>query len=569
MSTGSQSATRFPSWWRHCRHALLLLPWVALAQAAAAQPAAIDPRASSRVDAVFERWSQPDSPGCAVGVGRDGRELLTRAYGLANLEYGVPLTAESIFESGSVAKQFTAAAIGLLVLDGKLAVTDPARKYVPELPEFADGITIQHLLTHTSGLRSQWPLLTLAGRPPGEAVHTIDEILDLVSRQRRLNFAPGDHYLYNNTAFTLLGVIVARVSGLSFQAFCDQRLFKPLGMLATQWRVDHRQVVKGRATAYRQRRDQRFETYMSITDVVGNGGLLTTVGDLLRWNANLDDPVVGGRALVDWLEARGRLNDGTENEYARGLVVTAYKGLREVGHGGSTAGYQTYLARFPEARLSVAVLCNTTGTNPSAMAHQVADAFLGDRLRETPAPTAADVPRDALRALAGLYRDPDSGARLEIVATDEGLRAQGPSGPRLTALDGTRFTGPGRVTYTFERTDARGADALRVVEDTGNTRPTTWHRVERATPSAESLAEYAGTYRSAELDVAYRIVSERGGLWVRFRGDAPRELTPADRDAFVTGGYVLQFTRAANGVVDGFAVYAGRVWHLRFDRASP
>ena len=376
-------ASRSP---RHARRLLFRGPAAVLALLiagpAAAQTATMAPDASARVDAVFEGMAQPERPGCAVGVSRDGTTVLTRAYGLANLEYGVPLTPASIFESGSVAKQFTAAAIGLLVLDGKLAVTDPARKYVPELPECAAGITIQHLLTHTGGLRSQWPLLTIAGRPPGEAVHTIGEILDLVSRQRRLNFEPGEHYLYNNTAYTLLGVIVARVSGQSFQDFCHERLFAPLGMTSTQWRVDHRQVVKGRATAYRQSRDRGVQTFMSITDVVGNGGLLTTVGDLLRWNANLDDPTVGGRALVDWLETRGRLNDGTENEYARGLTVTTYKGLREVSHGGSTAGYQTFLARFPDARLSVAVLCNTTGANPSALAHRVGDVFHGDRLRE-------------------------------------------------------------------------------------------------------------------------------------------------------------------------------------------
>lgn len=542
----------------------LLMAWPV-----AAQTPALAPDASARVDKVFEGVAQPDRPGCAVGVSRDGTTVLTRAYGLANLEYGVPLTPASIFESGSVAKQFTAAAIGLLVLDGKLAVTDPARKHVPELPEFAAGITIQHLLTHTSGLRSQWPLLSIAGRPPGEAVHTIDEILDLVSRQRRLNFEPGEHYLYNNTAFTLLGVIVARVSGQSFQDFSHQRLFAPLGMTSTQWRVDHRQVVKGRATAYRQSRDKGAQTFMSITDVVGNGGLLTTVDDLLRWNANLDDPKVGGRALVDWLETRGRLNDGTENEYARGLTVTTYKGVREVSHGGSTAGYQTFLARFPDARVSVAVLCNTTGTNPSALAHQVADVFLGDRLREPTPAAAVDLPDTVLKERAGLYRDQASGALLEIAIAADGLHAYGATGPKLLALDANRFVTSGRATYTFEPvTDGSGRTG-RVIESFGNTRPTAWHRVEPVVPGSESLGAYAGRYWSPELEVAYTIKAEHGKLWLRFRGDAPREMTPADRDGFVAGNNVVRFTRGAAGEVDGFTVYAGRVWHLRFDRVTP
>lgn len=519
---------------------------------------------SQKVDTVFEQWTRPASPGCAVGLSGPAVGSMVKAYGLANLEFDVPITPDSIFESGSVAKQFTAAAIGLLVLDGKLAVTDPARKYVPELPAFASGVTIQHLLTHTGGLREQWPLLTMAGRPPTEAVHTIDEILDLTSRQRRPNFAPGEHYLYNNTAFTLLGVIVSRVSGQSLQAFSDARLFKPLGMSSTRWREDHRQVVPGRTTAYRKTREGRFETLMSITNVTGNGGLLTTVGDLLKWNANLDAPRVGGRALVEWLETRGRLNDGFENEYARGLTVTSYKGLREVSHGGSTAGYQTFLARFPEARVSVAVLCNTTGTNPDAMAHAVADVALAGRTRDdTPRPTTT-VAEGVLRARTGLYRDPVSGALLEIVLGKDGLHLQRDTGPRLLALDGTRFAAPGRAEYAFE--PAAGGSPARFIESPGHTHPTTWVRVDRVAPSVEALAAYVGRYTSAELEVSYRLSLQNGKLVMRHHGDTPRVLDPADTDAFMTTEGVVRFTRDTAGRIDGFTIYLGRVWHLRFDR---
>ncbi len=539
-----------------------------VAAGAWAQAPGADSVVSGQVDQVFQRWTQPGSPGCAVGVARGDSPVLTRAYGLANLEFDARLTPASVFESGSVAKQFTAAAVGLLVLDGKLAVTDPARKYVPELPAFASGITIQHLLTHTSGLRSQWPLLSIAGRPPGEAVHTIDEILDLVSRQQRLNFAPGEYYLYNNTAFTLLGVIVSRVSGQSLQAFSDERLFKPLGMTSTRWRENHRQVVKGRATAYRQARDGSFETYMSITNVIGNGGLLTTVEDLLRWNANLDSPRVGGRALVDWLETRGRLNDGFENEYARGITVTSYKGLREVSHGGSTAGYQTFLARFPTERLSVAVLCNTTGTNPGAMAHQVADLFLAGRLREEPALTPVSVPEDVLRERAGLYRNPASGALMPLVLAKDGLHAFATSTPALVPRGPDEFATPGRTTYRFEQVSTNGTTTLRLIEAPGNTRPTTWHKVDPVTPTPEALKEYEGRFTSPELEVTYRLYVDAGKLWLRLHGESPEELKPADRDAFESDGNVVRFTRDAAGRVDGFTVYAGRVWHLRFDRET-
>ena len=532
-----------------------------------AQPAVMaPPDMAQSVDKVFERWARPGSPGCAVGVSQQGAPTLMKAYGHANLELGVAITPESIFESGSVAKQFTAAAIGLLVLDGKLAVTDKVRKYVPELPAFASEVTIQHLLTHTSGLREQWPLLSLAGRPPTEAVHTIDEILDLTSRQRRPNFAPGEHYLYNNTAFTLLSVIVSRVSGQSFQAFSDARLFKPIGMRSTSWRENHRAIVQGRTTAYRQTGDGRFETLMSITNVIGNGGLLTTVGDLLQWNANLDDPKVGGRALVEWLETRGRLNDGFENDYARGLTVTRYKGLREVSHGGSTAGYQTFLTRFPDARVSVAVLCNTTGTNPGGMAHQVADLVLAGRLREEQPVPSAKAGSEGLAGHAGLYRNPASGALLDVIMTKDGLRLQRDTGPRLLSLGGSRFTTEGGGEYVFET--GAGDGPPRLVEKPGNTHPSTWVKVERATPSAEALSEYAGRYTSLELEVSYHAALRNGKLTLRYHGDTPLVLEPADRDSFLFEDGVVRFTRDGAKRVDGFEVYAGRIWHVRFDRES-
>jgi hypothetical protein len=335
-------------------------------------------------------------------------------------------------------------------------------------------------------------------------------------------------------------------------------------MSSTHWREDHRQVVPGRTTAYRQSREGRFETLMSITNVTGNGGLLTTVGDLLKWNANLDDPRVGGPALVEWLESRGRLNDGFENEYARGLTVTRYKGLREVSHGGSTAGYQTFLARFPEARVSVAVLCNTTGTNPDAMAHAVADVALAGRTRaDTPRPTVT-LAADVQRARTGLYRDPASGALLEIVLGKDGLHLQRDGGPLLLPLDGTRFATLGGAEFTFEL--AAGGAPARLVETPGHTHPKTWVRVDRAAPSMEALAAYAGRYTSAELEVSYRLSLQNGKLVMRHHGDPPRVLDPADTDAFVSADGVVRFTRDAANRIDGFTVYLGRVWHLRFDR---
>ncbi len=536
----------------------------AAGQLQAPAPATPELSAQAKVDRVFEPWNRSDTPGCVVGVAVDGKPALVRAYGMANLEYGIRLRPDTVFESGSVAKQFTAAAIALLCRDGKLSLDDPVRKYVPELPDFGTPILIRHFLNHTSGLRSQWPLMSLSGRPTGRAVHTVDEILELAGRMKELNFKPGDEFLYNNTGYTLLGVIVARVSAKSLDAFCQERLFKPLGMIRTQWRDDFTEIVPDRATAYGRKIDGTFYTNMSFTDVIGNGGLLTTVGDLLVWNENLDSPRVGGRALVDQLETRGRLNDGFENEYAQGLRVTTYKGVREVSHGGSTAGYQTFLARFPEARLSIAVLSNVTASGPSRLAHEVADIYLAGKLKEPAKPVAAAVPVETLKKYVGVYREPltDAATRVELDKDGKTLRI---GGQAAVPISGTTFSMADGSRQTAFETGPAGSP-LRMRDSDGRSKPRLWEAVPAFAPKPADLEAYAGTYYSEEIDTTYTVYVEGEKLKVRFRPAQRFELTPVYTDAFEEGGDVLRFTRDGSGRVDGFLVYAERVRHLRFVR---
>lgn len=331
---------------------------------------------ATRVDRIFAQYATTTSPGCIVGVGQEGRQVYARAYGMANLEYAVPLTPESISESGSVAKQFTAAALALLQLDGKLSLDDDIRKYLPEVPDFGHRITIRQLLNHTSGIRDQWGLWGLVGRGPGAEVHTIAKVLDLVSHQRELNFPPGTEYLYSNTGYTLASVIVTRVSGMPFARFTEERLFKPLGMRDTQWRDDYRRIVPRRATAY-GRMGNTWVQDMPFTNVHGNGGMLTTVGDWLRWNDALDEGKLGKPEFTRILETQGKLADGRTLDYALGLSVSEPRpGIRAVSHGGSTAGYRTFLARYPGAgRLSVALLCNAANANAAGLAGQSPPSF--------------------------------------------------------------------------------------------------------------------------------------------------------------------------------------------------
>jgi len=543
-----------------------LSPALARAQVAAPPQAQEAPAVAAAIDRMFERWDRTSSAGCAVGVSQGGQLVHAKGYGMANLEYGIRIWPTTVFESGSVAKQFTAAAIALLAQDGRLSIDDPVRTYVPEVPDFGTPILIRHLLNHTSGLRSQWPMLTLAGRPPGSAVHTVAEILELVSHYEELNFKPGEEFLYNNTGFTLLGVIVQRVAGKSLNEFSKERIFGPLGMARTEWREDFAAVVPNRATAYQLMPDGRFRANMPFTNVIGNGGLLTTVGDLLAWNENFDRPRVGGTDLADRLQTRGRLNDGFENEYAQGLYVTQYRGTREVSHGGSTAGYQTFLARFPDHGLSVAVLCNTTGTSPSRYAHEIADLMLGSRLKTPPVVRSVAVPPEVLERLAGVYRETSTDAVLRLVWDAKGgvVRAGGqplvPTGPgELSTMDGARR-------FSTERgwPDALAVGSL--VETSERDRPRRWDLQAPFRPDAARLAEFAGDYTSTELGVTYTVFVEAGALQVRFRPAQRYTLLPAFKDAFVGDGNTIRFTRSPGGAVDGLRIYAGRARHVRFVR---
>jgi len=357
------------------RSVVLLILAAAVHSPAGAQRATPDQIA--RVDAVFREWDSRETPGCAVGVSRGGQVVLERAYGMADLERGVANTPGTVFEAGSVSKQFTAAAVALLAEQGKLSLDDDVRKYVPELPDYGKTITIRHMLNHTAGLRDWGVVAGIAGWPRTTRVHTHEHVLEIVSRQRSLNYPVNTAYSYSNTGYNLAAIIVERVSGESLNAFMKRHFFDPLGMAYTQWRDDHTRIVKDRAVAYAAG-PEGYSILMPFENVYGNGGLLTTVGDLLRWAHSLETAeVAGGRGLVEALHTRGRLANGEEIEYALGLFVGEYEGVREIGHTGSTAGYRAFLARYPDHGLAVALLCNAGNVNPGLVGRQVADVFLG------------------------------------------------------------------------------------------------------------------------------------------------------------------------------------------------
>jgi CubicO group peptidase (beta-lactamase class C family) len=551
---------------------------LALAAVAAAPTPTPTPDTKTRVDAVFQEYDRIDSPGCALGVYRDGKIVYARGYGMANLELGVANSAQTVFDIGSTSKQFTAFSIHLLARDGKLSLDDDIRKWLPEIPSYGKTVTIRHLLHHTSGLRDYIVMMELQGVQT-EDWTTEQDSLDILSKQKAPNFAPGEEHLYSNTGYFLLGVIVKRASGKSLRDFAAERIFEPLGMRHTQFNDSHTRLIPGRATGYSKAEGGGFGIDMSDWEQVGDGSVLTTVEDLQRWDQNFYEPRVGDAKLIQAMQEVGVLNSGKKLEYASALFLSSYRGLPTVAHGGAWAGYRAQLLRFPQQHFSVACLCNLGNANPSRLAYKVSEAYLAGAMQ--PEEPKADVkggqarlaiPPKRLQPLVGTYRDPASNEMVRLAIWDD----------RLTAdVDGRNFplSTIGRNRFRFENFPGgkreievltavgRGRPRLKVTTDEdGEVQAQTFDPVDAWSPSAAELAPLAGSYASEEVGTTWLLAVEDGKLFIRHRGVHQKPLTATVKDTFTLGDMQLTFQRGPGGAVTGFLVDAGRSRGFTFHR---
>ena len=421
---------------RSLTRALLLAVSLAPATRSEAQ-AALPDSLRRKVDEVFARWDHTDTPGCAVGISQQGRSVYQHGYGMSDMQHALAITPLSIFHVASISKQFTAYSVALLAQDDKLSLDDNVRKYIPELPDYGTPITIRQLMHHVSGLRDQWQLLAYAGWREDDLI-TEQDVLTIVTRQKGTNFPPQREYLYSNTGFTLLAVIVKRVSGVSLREFAQHRIFAPLGMTRTHFHDDHAMIVPDRTSAYQPRGEGGWKISIPVFDTYGATSLFTTTGDLLTWMANLDHPVVGNAQLVSQAQTSAVLSDGTPANYGYGLTVGTYRGLRAIGHGGADAGYRAQVERYPERGLAIAVLCNASSAVPGALLRRVADVMLG--ASAPPAAVAIDtvpraVGRNLLARWVGVYRDTVSQAVVRVALSGDTLRLG--DGRRLVSTSDT------------------------------------------------------------------------------------------------------------------------------------
>ena len=534
-----------------------------------------------RLDTIFREWSQPGSPGAAVAVMQGGKIVCEKGFGAATLEYDVPVTPRTVFHVASVSKQFTAMALVLLEQDGKLSLEDDARKFLPELPDYGQKITIRHLLQHTSGIRDQWQTLGLAGWRLDDVI-TQRQILRLLFRQKELNFPPGSQHLYSNGGYTLAAEIVARVSGKGLPEFCDERIFRPLGMTRTHFHLDHRRIVRDRAQSYEKTADGYQALPLNYANV-GATSLFTTAPDLVRWLDNFRDPKVGGRAAIDRLQEAAVLNDGRKIDYGLGLSLGNSGGRKTVSHGGGDAGYRSFVLWYPAEELGVAVLSGLASFDSARVANEVAALFLADKQVPVEAKTEPKaepkaesqpvvrqyIPLEARQTdlYIGHYRL-DNGMEANILKREGKLIAEMPGqwSHELKALATNRFfLEPlnGEVEFTPK---PGGALALKFSQ-VGMV--LSGERAGLEPLAAPDLATYQGIYWSDELETQYTMVLKAGKLIAEHAHHGEIPLIPAGKDRFTSGEWFMpnvNFGRDSAGQITGVTLGGGRVSAIRFVR---
>jgi len=540
---------------------------------------------SARMDKIFSRWDKPNSPGVAVAVVRDGQIVFKKGYGMANLEYDVPVTPSTVFHIASVSKQFTTFAVILLANQGKLSLDDDIRKHIPEVPDFGHKITLRHLAHHTSGMRDQWALLQMAGWRMDDVI-TKNHIMKLVAKQQDLNFEPGKRFLYCNTGFTLLAEVVARVSGQSFAEFTKANIFEPLEMGNTLFYDDHEKIVPNRAYSYRPSSNGFRKSVLNYANV-GATSLFTTAEDLALWTNNFENPKVGNRELIDQMNTPGELNDGTATSYGLGQFIGKYRGLDQIGHSGADAGYRSDLKRFPNQKVSILVLSNDGSANASTLTNRVANIFLRKEIdavkkeiKKTAKPEgnkkaskakAANVSIDPLqlKEFEGSYRVVP-GVVLSI-GLEEGklhVKATGQKKEPLAALSPTRFVAEQiGAQIDFIVADDKSVSELKLRFGGQSYKCA---RVEPFDKANVDLTEFTGTYYSPELSTNYRFVIKDEKLVIQHTRNEDFRAQPIDVDLFASGPVLgqIKFVRDQDDNVVGCTMSNSRVLNLRFEKVQ-
>ncbi|WP_339614411.1 serine hydrolase domain-containing protein [uncultured Winogradskyella sp.] len=534
---------------------------------------------NGQVDELFTVWDTNDTPGAAIAVVKDGSIIYKNGYGLSNLEYDIPITPSSIFHIASISKQFTVFSILLLEKQGKLSLDDDIRKYIPEVPDFGTIITLRHLASHTSGLRDQWNLLSMAGWRMDDVI-TKEHILKLVSKQKELNFNPGEEYAYCNTGFTLLAEVVSRTSDMSFAEFTEVNIFEPLKMNNTLFYDDHEKIVKNRAYSYNSSSDGYKKSVLNYANV-GATSLFTTVEDLALWSMNFSNLTVGDSTIVNKMNTTAILNNGKTFGGALGQFVAEYKGLNEIQHGGADAGYRSYLTRFPDENFAVIVFSNSAEFSSGRMAHKVVDIYLKDKIKtkdkqeevkeeEESILEVITIDQNIVTTYVGDF-ELRPGFIIKISKKDGQLYAlaTGQSEVSLTPISTTE--------YIVEDIEAKvefipnGGENIKLFKLHQGGQIMDARRVEAFDKNSVNLSDFSGDFYSEELSTTYSFTIVDDSLVAKHSRLSDFNLSPLKTDIFTGEAWYfgqIDFIRDANNVITGCKVSNGRVRNLYFEKVN-
>jgi len=531
---------------------------------------------TAALDSLFTQYK--NRPGCAVGVFYKGTNVFSKGYGLANLGYDIPITTSTVFEAASVSKQFTAACITLLEIEGKLQLKDPIQKYIPELPRFKGvTITVGNLVYQTSGLRDYLALLYSKGISWNSNMNNI-KALKMLLKQKGLNFKSGSQFAYSNTNYMLLSIIVERVSGKSIGAFAKERFFAPLGMKHTFYYEDSRKVIKNKAIGYEyDGKNSKREHYFNST-TTGDGGVYININDFYKWNENLRTGKVGGRSFINKMKVAGTLTDGTAIGYGRGQFVGDYyniTGVPTLRHSGNWAGFRSVYCRFLSQDFTVVVLSNNASTNVWGLLDEIASLFIQEditkarinmsRTNTTNTTTKTVViPRKELEKFTGNYLNTINGELRTIIVKNDTLIYRRSNGreTKLVAIDKKKFMflGAPHVVIEFDKSPLNSATLT-----IGNGSPIKFSKYTSEVLTRQELRQFEGFYTNDELEVVYEIRADKNVLKVLIEGNELVTLEPLTKNISRADhfGYI-QFTRNENGVILGFSRHDDTITHIKF-----
>ena len=509
------------------------------------------------INKAFSQY-KPENPGCQLSISRNGQIIFSKVWGMEDLERDVPLSANSIFEAGSVSKQFTAAAILLLQQQGKLSLDDNVRKYIPELPDYGSSLTLRQMLHHTSGIREWSDLVELTGWPRGQKFYTNKDVLEIITQQKHLNNKPGDEFLYSNSNYILFAFIVKRVSGLSLEAFTKKYIFDPAGMIQTQWRDNPNRIVPNRAIAY-SKSENGFKTDMPNECVYGPGGLLTTTEDLLKWNNFYQSGKFGNPSLLPEQIKTGTLNSGVVNPYAAGLFINKVMGWDNISHDGATASYRAYLETFPELHLSIAILSNTSEFNIDNVESTIRKIFVPNitgSVKDTEA--SVKLSGDYLNSITGMYVNERNRSIFHLSHKGDTLMLD--NYLPLKAASDNIFKADN---FLLEINGTKGLYIPFFPRDTIN-----FSKVQPVNLSAKDLTIYDGKYFSEETNSTVIIEPDSNKLTIRFNADKVYQLIPTYKDAFTLNelGCQLQFIRGTQKKISAIKFYFWRTKGIEFEK---